>query len=733
MNVTTGVPTGDDTPSQAGTLPPDEGADRLRRALTAARIGVWEWDRSRDVITWDGALAELFGLDPDDAPRTFDEYAALLHPDDRDATASTVQAALERGEPFRVEHRITLPDGTERWILGHGFPTWEGGELAGLTGVSRDITVRRRVEMDNARLLAEESMARAEADAARGRLEFLLEAKAEISKDLDLPDRLDTLARLSIPRFADGSAVHLVGEDDEVHLVSLHHRTPEKGDLIRSLLERYPVRLDQPVGIGAAIRRGRSGLLPAITDEMLVAAAANDEHLELLRSLDLTAGVVVPLKDEGGPFGAVTFMTTGGRRMTESDLELVEQLCSRIAVLVRNAQLIEAREIDRAASRYQAALLQSMFEASVDGVIGVGTAGEVLAYNQRFLHLWELGESDVEDRLYEQILEATATKVVDPEAFVDTVRVADRDLPARVHDQIDMTNGRVLDRNGTRLVGPDGEHLGFVWSVRDVTLERAQAEAIAEAGERSATLARTLQQSLLPPRLPQPRGLELAARYHAAYEGLEVGGDFYDVFAIEGGWMLAIGDVCGKGAEAATLTALARYTIRAASIHDTDPSSILRELNAAMIHDADPADGFRRFATVSCIRICRAGTDDDSVDVDVACGGHPPALVRRADGTTETAGKPGTLLGVFDEVTISTHSLNLAVGDAIIALTDGVLEARGDDGDMLEIEGVVEAITTPGVVDASALCQMIEARALDVQDGVARDDIAILVARVMAT
>jgi GAF domain-containing protein len=621
---------------------------------------------------------------------------------------------------------VVQPDGTVRWLQGHGHPVTNGEEILGLVGVTGDVTAQRHAEVERERLLAEESAARAEADAERARLEFIIEAKNVLSQSLDLSDRLRDFIELAVPRFADGSAVHLVDESGEVHLHALEHRDPSQIDLIRDLLDRYPVRLDQPVGIGALIREGRSGWLPEISDELLVGAARSDEHLELLRRLEITTGLVVPLIGPDGPFGAVTFITTRGRRMREDDLLLVEQVCTRVAILLRNAQLIDAINAERLAHRYQAALLTSVLEAGVDGVLAVGPHGEVLTYNQRFLELWGFDEALAE--LGDDALLAEAEdKVVDPEGFIATVKQAYDERPARFHDQVELTSGRVLDRHGTCLLGPDDDYLGFLWSFRDVTVEKAHAQAIAEAGRRSATLARTLQQSLLPPRLPHIIGIDLAARYHAAAEGLDIGGDFYDVFTVGGDWILVVGDVCGKGAQAAAVTALARYSIRAASSHDSDPASILTDLNGVMLADQTATEGMQRFVTACCIRL---RLDDDVVHADIACGGHQPPFVLRDGAEVVCSGSSGTLLGVFDEVQLESTTITLEPGDAVVMLTDGVLEARDLTGRQLDVEGVERVLEASSGARASTLCREVESAALAVQDGVAHDDIAILVARV---
>ena len=211
-----------------------------------------------------------------------------------------------------------------------------------------------------------------------------------------------------------------------------------------------------------------------------------------------------------------------------------------------------------------------------------------------------------------------------------------------------------------------------------VAEELGRRAAVAVDGARlyrqRSAIARTLQESLLPPHLPEIAGLETGALYRAAGEGAEVGGDFYDLFSVaEDEWIAVIGDVCGKGAEAAAVTALARYTIRTAAVRRRSPAAILRWLNDAMLRQ----DKSGRFCTITCVHLDLAPL---TIRATVACGGHPPALLVRArDGAVEEVGRPGTLLGMLPDPTLSDERTELAAGDALILFTDGITEARAPE------------------------------------------------------
>jgi PAS domain S-box-containing protein len=183
-------------------------------------------------------------------------------------------------------------------------------------------------------------------------------------------------------------------------------------------------------------------------------------------------------------------------------------------------------------------------------------------------------------------------------------------------------------------------------------------------------IARTLQEGLLPGPFPEVPGVELAARYQAAGEGIDVGGDFYDAFSTEdGAWALVVGDVCGKGPKAAALMGTARHTIRAAALREHRPSAVLTMLNAALHQQSRE----QWFCTVCYVRIRpQAG----GARLTVCAGGHPLPAIVRADGTVEFVGTPGTLLGVFTDIELTDATVDLRPGDTLVLFTDGLTDTE---------------------------------------------------------
>ncbi|GAA3896933.1 SpoIIE family protein phosphatase [Streptomyces gulbargensis] len=204
--------------------------------------------------------------------------------------------------------------------------------------------------------------------------------------------------------------------------------------------------------------------------------------------------------------------------------------------------------------------------------------------------------------------------------------------------------------------------------------EEARRQAEADRARLQDALA-VLQRSLVPDSLPPVPGMEAAAYYHTASPD-RLGGDFYDVFPVDGKrFAFFLGDVCGKGPEAAALTSLTRYTLRAAALHDPDPVSALTTLNK-VLHERYAAGGDPRYCT-TVFGTVDPDPDTGEVAVRIASGGHPPAVVLRADGTADYLPTPGGLLvGVLPSARFTTATTTLAPGETLLLYTDGLTEAR---------------------------------------------------------
>lgn len=232
-------------------------------------------------------------------------------------------------------------------------------------------------------------------------------------------------------------------------------------------------------------------------------------------------------------------------------------------------------------------------------------------------------------------------------------------------------------------------------------------------------IARSLQERLLPKSLPEVPGLDVAARYVPAGDVLQAGGDFYDLFEMEdGSWKAVIGDVCGKGPEAAALMGFVRFTTRAVSRQDTKPSEALVKLNKALREELYEGSG--EFCTAAVVRIRQ---HQDGARLTIAVAGHPLPLIVRSNGQVQEVGAPGTLLGVFDEIEVSDVVADLHYGDSLVMITDGVWEAGRDDE--WELRVIPALLSTSARMSPNAIADRIEEAVAGINDR-RTDDIAIL-------
>jgi len=339
-------------------------------------------------------------------------------------------------------------------------------------------------------------------------------------------------------------------------------------------------------------------------------------------------------------------------------------------------------------------------------------SGSSLDYERTLAAVGELAIPSLADRCEVRLVEED----MGPEAL-EVVRTGAAWLePSRII--VPMTAGRVI---GTVALAVDGREFDTqdVLVAEDFGLRAGAAVENARLYRAATRIARTLQTSLLPPGLPDVPGAQLAAAFHPAGQGLEVGGDFYDVFSTgEGQWYLMIGDVSGKGAEAASVTALARYTLRTAAARRRSPAAILSWLNEAMV-DQDVARG--RYCTVACAHVDLARSP---VRLTVACGGHPLPVLRRADGSVEQVGAYGTLLGLAMDAALHDRSTDLHPGDTLVLYTDGLTEAQAPRSmwDFRELEAAVRRAPVDG---PQGLVESLVASALGERTR-QRDDLAVL-------
>ncbi len=284
-----------------------------------------------------------------------------------------------------------------------------------------------------------------------------------------------------------------------------------------------------------------------------------------------------------------------------------------------------------------------------------------------------------------------------------------------------VARGRTLGAISFLHIGNDAPYgRGVLDVLADLSDRAALAFDNARLYAERSYVAQTLRRSLMPSSLPVIGGLELASFFRPLGAGSEVGGDFYDVFGDEHSCWLVVGDVCGKGAEAAALTGFLRHTIVAYARDAVSPGRVLSQVNRVMLEQ--DFDG--RFATAILVNLRFGG---EQVAVTLASAGHPAALLTRAGGASTQLGERGALLGVFADAEIAETSARLGPGDSLALYTDGLLEAHAP-AQTITPEQLIERL---GSCPPEAAREAIEALLGLVElDEDVRDDIAILSARV---
>ena len=460
----------------------------------------------------------------------------------------------ESPEPMLLR-TIEKATGEEHWMLLKAAAVRdEAGAVEAAVTIIEDVTDRTRMQR---------------------RSEFLARAATLLASSLDYQQTLQNVAGLAVPALADWCGVDLVDSEGRREPVAVAHVDPSRAELAARLREYEPEHMDPDRGIGRVIATGEPALYNDIPEELLLAAAADEQHLELLREVGMRAVLLVPMKIRGRTIGTISFVSAeSGRTFSPGDVEFAEQIAERAALAVENA------------------------------------------------------------RLY---------------------------------------------------------------------------------GER-ASIARTLQASLLPEALPELPDWELAAMYRPAAEEGEVGGDFYDVWEAAGEWLMVIGDVTGKGVRAAAVTSLVRHTAWTASEFDTRPAHLLERVNAALRRRPSLS-----VCTALCLRITGA-------NVTIASGGHPLPW-RLGEDKVEEVGSHGTLLGAFPQGQWPETTFELGAGESLVAITDGVTDTIGAADERFGHERLRELLAEVRGASPPAIRERLIAELERFQVGAQADDTAMVAMR----
>lgn len=312
-------------------------------------------------------------------------------------------------------------------------------------------------------------------------------------------------------------------------------------------------------------------------------------------------------------------------------------------------------------------------------------------------------------------------KPTEPEDCQFIVNLNDSASHAAREGHAVMQAAPITDDNGTIVAG--------ILLIDDITTRRAAEIELEASRHRAAELAMSLQKSLLPSKFPTVEFASFGSEFSPAGEGLEVGGDFYDVFEQRDGDLVAvIGDVMGKGVEAAAVTSLVRHVIRTTALRSRRVSTLLQMLNEALCKE----EGNTPFATVAAALFVPDEVTR-TVEMTVSLAGHAQPLIVRSGGTVHRVGRPGTLVGVMEEIEVGEDRTTLAAGDSVVFFTDGVTEARNSKGAFFGEEGLIETLgflEEAQRKDPQAIASAVVERVRHFGSGDSADDIAVMVVRI---
>jgi serine phosphatase RsbU (regulator of sigma subunit)/anti-sigma regulatory factor (Ser/Thr protein kinase) len=464
---------------------------------------------------------------------------------------------------------------------------------------------------------------------------------------------------------------------------------------------------------------------------------------EPLRSL-----LTVPFQADGRVTGMLAVAAAQPDRFAESDLARVQDVADQVALPLERARLTEHDRIRRARLSFLAEA-SDLLAGSLDQEKTIALAAQLVVPRLaawcaalvpdedgelRPVYVWHADESRV-DTLTGLLNQAPAPQVRPgdgPVRWSAPGRSRSGAAAELASDPAWCLPLVARDRSlGVFIIGRPREGAlarEAVELAEDLTRRVALAldNARLYSEQRQATNA--LQRSLLPPELPDIPGVELAAGYEAAGEGNEVGGDFYDVFeAKPGRWRFAIGDVCGKGPEAAAVTGLTRHALRILAREGHDVPTVLERLNALIVDEGARA----RFITLIHGELIPAARAGEPATVSLVCAGHPPPLVLGPGGAVKVGAESQPLLGVLEGVTFHENTIGMFPGDVLLCVTDGVTERRSGNRLLDDADGLRHLLAECPDLNAGSVVARVRRAVGEFGSDPPTDDLALLVFRAM--
>jgi PAS domain S-box-containing protein len=730
---------------------------RMAFALEAGEMGTWRWDLETGRVEWDARLEAHYGLEPGAFDGRFETYTSLLHDDDRDRVLAVVRDGMEHGTSWRFDHRVVWPDGSEHWLEGRGEPVRDAsGTITGGTGVSINVDARYRAAAERALLLEAERRARKESERSTRALQQLSELTLALAGAATTDQVAVTIVHHGIQALdADtgwfGSLDHSTG-----HIITRAH----EGYVDETIARYLAIPADDTTTPAAeALASGT-----AIYIETPEARVARYPQLQPVEAQGAFAVIPVAILDDAP--GVLAFGFHENRAFSEDDRRYVAAVVEACTQALRRASLLEAEQESRARLRTvldfseQLAALDdpnavirttARFAATRLGRYAIAYATQpdgtlrraavVHADTTRQGILADLAAREID--VHETIAKVAETGIgvyfsVSAEGVIGRRDGSSLDDEARaLLEQLKPVSGLVVAMkvsgrtHGVVVIGDD----------RPVPLGVADLELAADLGRRAASaleraqlwqlsqlqlaaeqhMVDVLQESIVPERLPTIPGIDIAAVYRPADTIVDVGGDWYDAFSLEGcPLVLVVGDVAGHGIDAASLMGRVRNGLRAYAVDEPDPAQLLRRVHG-LLRALDPD---------SMVTAVVASYDPGTRVLTWARAGHPPPLLCDRHGRTRfLEDVNATPLGTLGK-NFSSARVELDEGALVVLYTDGLIERRDhliDDG----LAWLAERTRALCTESADAICRSLVEHSF--ASTPSTDDICVLVMRVTAS
>ena len=634
---------------------------------------------NQSMLSYTGAADEQTG-----APKHF---RSLIHPDDLDRVFDAWRESLATGNGFQMEFRVCKAgDRTYRWFLSQGSPLRDAdGRIVYWIGTSTDIDSQKR---------------------ATENLTFVLNATQLLTRAATIEEVCTQFADLTVRRFADWCFIVLDDPQHRYRVAGVAHRDPARVRYIEQYLDRYPVA-DDPK-FAEMLRAGRPVVIPVITDDLLRETARDDQHLALMRDLHLYSAIVAPLSHDGRTLGALIVYSAQSRRQFDAaDAEVLEAIGERAAARIEGMLALGHEQRARHRLQFIGRATEAVYE-SFDLTAAFGSLTRIIVS--------EIGDMAAVFRLESE----TAARVVgaahrEPGAddivrslvgirvlhgdaekrFVESLQsrtplvgmrlphgALERSVWPYLSDEITALSPQSLvtvplhargkvygalvvyyTKKGRSYAPDDLEVLAEIGRHASIALENA------DVFERERRMSETLQDSLLPPSLPEVQGLSFDAVYLPSASEAQVGGDWYDAFELEDGTTVVhVGDVTGRGAEAAVIMGKCRHLIAMAPSYDRDPAHILDTVESVLA---------RRYPD-AIVTAFLGFIDPTHTSIRYANAGHPAPLLRRADRIDELQAD-GLPIGLRREgKPVTSRTADLSDARMLVLFTDGLTESRRD-------------------------------------------------------